>query len=759
MLHSVILRARNRLSRAASADTPPVKMSRLVLRLGIAAVSLVVVAIGLLAATSAIALAIDWEIPEGHELKGPALIYDRDGKLLARLTGATELRPRNLADISKHLQRAVIATEDRRFYEHQGVDPLSVVRVVVSNVRSGGIREGGSTLTQQFVKNVYVGNEQSLYRKVREALIALQLEKERSKDAILEAYLNQAYFGEGAYGAEAAAQKYFAKTAAELNAAESATLASVLSAPSALSPRNGLRAARARRDIVLDEMVRAGYLSPRQARRAQRQPLHLADPPEPNRVAPYFIEEVRSQLLAAYGDEAVYNGGLRVTTTLDVKRYERLQEQVRNNLPSDRRLDAGVAAIDPATGDVLAAYSGRSFRRSQVDLAMGRGTDGRPSGSTFKVFALAAALEDGRSLESTYPAPSSITIGGWSPGGNGGCSGSCSLLQATALSANTVYAQVANEVGAREFTDLARRLGVRQTFRDPSLPEVLGTSDVTPLDMSSAMATLANDGVACPARVITEVRQSGGGRLDPPDPRQPGAKEREAIAEHLRDLGYRFDDEDLGRCYRALAPSVARTVTKALEAVVEFGTGTRADINRPQAGKTGTAQQNQEAWFVGYTPDLAMAVAFFHRDSQKPLTGVPGCSSVCFGGELPALIWRDAAMALLKGVKPRGFKEPGEDERVYPDRRRLQAPVSLDGDGDADEEDPGEATEAPTPGPTARPSPTAQPSPEAPPPTEPPDGGGGGEEEPGDGGGDDDGDDDDDDEDDDGRILPIPDPP
>ena len=728
---------------------------RIVLRFGIAAVSLIVVAIGLLAATSAIALAIDWEIPEGHELKGPARIYDRDGKLLARLTGAGEHRPRRLADISKHLQHAVIATEDRRFYEHQGVDPLSVVRAVVSNVRSGGIREGGSTLTQQFVKNVYVGNEQSLYRKVREALIALQLEKERSKDEILEAYLNQAYFGEGAYGAEAAARKYFAKSAAQLNAAESATLASVLSAPTALSPRNGLRAARDRRDVVLDEMGSAGYLTARQVRRAKRQPLHLTDPPKPNRIAPYFVEEVRTQLLEAYGDEAVYNGGLRVTTTLDVKRYEALQQQVRRNLPADRRLDAGVTAIDPATGDVLATYSGRSFKRSQVDLALGRGTDGRPSGSTFKVFALAAALEDGRTLSSTYPAPSSITIGGWSPSGNGGCGGACSLLQATALSANTVYAQVANEVGAREFTDLARRLGVRQTFRDPTLPEVLGTSDVTPLDMASAMATLANDGVACPARVITDVRQTGGGKLDPPDPRQPGARERAAIAEHLYDLGYRFGDEDLGRCYRALAPSIARTTTKALEAVVEYGTGTRADIGRPQAGKTGTAQSNQEAWFVGYTPDLAMAVAFFHRDSQKPLTGVPGCSYVCFGGELPALIWHDAALALLQGVPKTRFKEPGEDERVYPDRRRLQAPLSLDGEGPTDE-DPAEASERPTADPGVRPSPTAEPGPTAPPPTAPPDDDGGG----GGGGDDDDPDDEDGDEDeDDGGILPIPDPP
>ena len=728
------------------------RKSRIALRFAIAAVSLAVVGAGLLIATNAIALAIDWNIPEGHELKGPTTVYDRDGNVIARLSQGVKHKPRKLKDISEHLQNAVVATEDRRFYEHQGVDPISVVRAVVSNVRSGGIRQGGSTLTQQYVKNVYVGSQQSLYRKVREALIALQLEKERSKDEILEAYLNQVYFGEGAYGAEAAADRYFGKTAAELDIAESATLASVLSAPTALSPRNGRKEARLRRNVVLDEMAAAGYITPRQRNRAARTKVRLTPPPKRDRTAPYFVEEVRAQLIRKYGDELVYNGGLKVTTTLDVDKQRALKQQVLENLPGNRAMDAGVAVVDPATGDVTATYSGRSFKRSQVDLAFGRGTDGRPSGSTFKVFALATALEEGKSLSTNYPAPEQITIGGWSPSGDGGCGGSCSLLTATARSSNTVYAQVADDVGARDFTDMARRLGVRQKFKNPTLPEVLGTSDVTPLDMASAMATLSNDGVTCPARVITEVRQPGGGRLDPPDPRQPSDQERAAIAARLHDLRYRFGDEDLGRCYRALAPSIARTTTKALEAVVEYGTGRRADIGRPQAGKTGTAQDNQEAWFVGYTPDIAIAVSFFHRDSQKPLTGVPGCSSVCFGGELPADIWADAARVLLAGVKANDFKEPGEDERVFPERRRLQAPLYLGG-SDEDESDTGggEASEAPaseSPGdeetpPPAGPSEQASPTPgQSPPPED-----------------DDEGDQDDQDEDEDGGILPIPDPP
>ncbi|HVM19730.1 MAG TPA: penicillin-binding transpeptidase domain-containing protein, partial [Egibacteraceae bacterium] len=425
-----------------------------------------------------------------------------------------------------------------------------------------------------------------------------------------------------------------------------------------------------------------------------------------------------------------------------------LQDRVRRLLPSNPALDAGVVAVEPSTGDVIAAHSGRSFANSQVDLALGRGTDGRPSGSTFKVFALVTALEEGRTLTSTYPAPGRITIGGWSPRGNGGCGSPCSLLTATAVSANTVYAQVAEDVGAKDFTQMARRMGVRQRFREPNLAEVLGTADVTPLDMASAMATLANDGVACPARLVTRVRGPEGARLRPPDPRRPGRKELQAFDRRLRDQGYRFDDEGLGRCYRAIAPSIARTATKALEEVVARGTGRRANIGRPQAGKTGTAQRNQEAWFVGYTPDLAMAVAFFNRDSQKPLVGVPGCASVCYGGDLPALIWRDAASVLLRGVKARDFKEPGRDEREFPDRRRLREPTGLSSPAPSSDDEPDQpepASEAPQePAEDGTSQPRRRPSPEE------PDRGGGG------GSGGDEPSDEDDDGDDRRRLLPIP---
>jgi penicillin-binding protein 1A len=640
----------------------------------VALASFAVVAALMVAAFTAVALAIDWDIPDASELLGPSSVFDRNGVPLARLAAEIERRPVPLDRISPHLADAVIATEDHRFREHQGVDPLSVVRAVVSNVRYGGIREGGSTLTQQFVKNVYVGADQTFSRKVQEALVALQLEKELTKDEILEAYLNRVYFGDGAYGAEAAALTYFGKPAADLTVAEAATLAGVLTAPSRFSPRTDPAGAIERRDRVLDEMATYGFLTRTDAQFHKRDPLNIA-PREPFRTAaPFFIEEVRRQLLDTYGAELVYNGGLVITTSIDVRRQEELEQQVLADLPPDERFDAGVAVVMPSTGDVLAAYSGRSFEQSQVDLALSP-FFGRPSGSTFKVFGLAAALEQGMTLATTYPAPASVTIGTWSPKGGGGCGGRCSLLEATVRSSNTVFAQVARDVGAEAFIDAARRMGVRRPMApEHGLAQILGTADVSPLDLASAVGTLANDGVACPARVVIDVRHPDGSPVRTlPDPRMPSQEEREQWAAYFDWLGYDFGNEDLGpRCYRALPPSIARHMTAALQQAVVRGTGRGAALeDRPVAGKTGTAQRNTEAWFAGYTTDLAIAVALFDPSGQTRLEGIPGCGEVCFGGQLPATIFANVAALLHRDIVPREFPEPIEDEREVPDRRRL----------------------------------------------------------------------------------------
>lgn len=667
-------------------------------RMVVALVSCVAVTGGLLFAFGAIALAIDWDIPEAQELLGPSSVFDRNGVPLARFAAEVERTEVPLDAISEHLHDAVIATEDHRFYEHRGVDPLSVLRAVVRNVQTGGIAQGGSTLTQQYVKNVYVGDEQTLYRKIREAVISIQLEKDLEKDEILADYLNRVYFGEGAYGAEAAAQTYFGVPAADLTLPQSALLASVLGAPSRLSPFVDPDGVRDRRNGVLDEMERYGLADADAVDLARAAPLGVKEPQRSVPFAPYFVEEVRRQVLDAFGPDGVYDGGLVIRTTLDVEQQHMLEQQVIPHLPADPGFEPGVAAIDPATGDVLAAWSGRDFVERQVDLAL-RQQFGRPSGSTFKVFALASALEEGMDLETTYPAPGSVTVNDYTVSG-GGCGGRCSLLEATVRSINTVFVQLGNDVGIHDFTTMARRLGVRSPLdTENNLSQVLGTANVTPLDMASAFGTLANDGVACPARVVLEVSGPDFAPLPAPDPRQPTEQERAAWAARLDAQGYDFGAEDHGRCYRAVAPSVARTVSQALAGAVERGTGQNAQIGRPQAGKTGTADDSKQVWFVGYTPALAIAVSFAAVDAQVPLQHVAGCGRVCFGGELPALIWRDVAQALLAAVPAAEFPEPGDDERrpgaQIPDRRRLG---------------PRSEQESAAPTPTATPSPTPTPT-------------------------------------------------
>jgi membrane peptidoglycan carboxypeptidase len=391
------------------------------------------------------------------------------------------------------------------------------------------------------------------------------------------------------------------------------------------------------------------------------------------------------------------------------------------HLPNDPDYDAGVAVVDPATGDVLAAWSGRDFAASQVDLALGRDF-GRPSGSTFKTFVLAAALEEGMALDTRYPAPRSLRIADWDIRG-GGCGGRCTLREAIVRSVNTVFAQLGRDVGLADFTDLARRLGVRSAANEHDLSQALGTAAVTPLDMASAYATIANDGVTCPARVVREVRNPAGPPLAAPDPRQPTQEERAAWQANFDELGFDFGEEDHGRCYRALAPSVARKLHEALELAVTQGTGRNAIIGRPQAGKTGTTNDSREVWFAGYTPDISIAVFFGARDDARQLVGLPGCRRACFGGDIPARMWADVANALLADVEPRAFPPPVEDERAHTDRRSLGPPTRR-------------PAPEPSPEPTPEPEPTEDPfddwddsdepsPPEPPEPPEPEDGGGG----------------------------------
>ncbi|HVM15428.1 MAG TPA: transglycosylase domain-containing protein, partial [Egibacteraceae bacterium] len=659
--------------------------TRFTLRLAAAAIVFTVVAVGMVLTFAVVALAVDWDIPEAQgELLGPSSVFDRNLKPLARFAAEIEAKPVPLDQISMNLQRAVITSEDHRFYEHEGVDPFSVVRAVVRNLQTGGIAEGGSTLTQQYVKNVYVGDELTWSRKIREAVVALQLEKELEKDEILERYLNRAYFGAGAYGAEAAALTYFEKSASELTVAEAATLAQTLSAPTRYSPRNDPFNSQQRRDRVVDAMQGFGFVTRAAAAEAKATPLEIAPPRVDEPAAPFFAEAVRQQMIDAYGPDLVYRGGLHIITTIDLDQQARLDQQIRERLPADPNLDMGAVALDPRTGDILAAYSGRDFKVSQVDLAMGNDF-GQQTGSAFKPVPLAAVLERGKDLTSAYRAPGAITIGGHTVRGSG-CGGSCSLLRAIAASSNTVFYQVGNEVGVEGMVEMAQRLGmrspdlVREGANAHGAGMALGTADVTPLDMASAFGTFANMGVACPARTVLEVRNPAGTPLAPPDPRQPTEEQLEAWKARMTELGYELGEEDHGRCHRAIAPSVAGKVNQGLQAVVSGGTGRAADIGRPQAGKTGTSQDSKQLWYTGYTPDLSLAIYLGDPRNPRPISGLPGCRRSCFGGGVVAPVWAAAASALLEGVEPSEFAETPPDERTGrqgaggEDRRRLGPP-------------------------------------------------------------------------------------
>lgn len=654
--------------------------------------SLVIVG-GLIIAAVQVAMAVDWQVPEPVEAGQPTEVYDRDGERLATFAAEVERQPVEFDGIAPSLRDAVVAKEDHRFWQHRGVDTLSVLRAVWQNVRTGSIVEGGSTLTQQYVKNAYLGADRTFTRKAKEAMIALQLEKERSKEEILTSYLNRVYFGDGAYGAEAAARNYFGKSADELELHESATLASVLSAPTEYSPRNDPSGALARRDQVLDKMAQHGFAEPGAVARAQQAQLGLVPPSDDVRAAPHFVAAVRQQLLDAYGPERVYYGGLRVTTTLDLDQQRTLVEQIQQHLPSDTAIDAGAVAMDHRTGDILAIYPGRlGFQESEVNLAM---DFGRPTGSAFKPIVLATALQGGRELSSTVPAPSEVTIEDWTVTGSR-CAAPCTLLEATVNSSNTGFANLASQVGLDRFTDMGHLLGVRAEFSDHNLSQALGTASLTPLDLTSAFATFANEGVACPARTVLTVQTPEGQELDPPSPRQPTEEQLEAWGEHFPRAGrVMHSTSGPGNCHQAVTRSVAHDVTTALQGVVARGTGTNAQIPRPQAGKTGTTDDARELWFAGYTPKLSLGIFVGARESNRPLRNLPGCGGSCVGGDIPARMWASAAGELLADVEPGEFAASAEAGPLTP---APAAPTSTPAPGGAfgSEESEGDDALAPT---------------------------------------------------------------
>lgn len=645
-----------------------------------------------------LALRIPWEIPDRAAITGPSEIVDESGIVLARFDSEVDRRLVPIDAIAPVAQAAVIVSEDARFYEHDGVDPASLIRAIVTNVRTDGITQGGSTLTQQYVKNAFLTPERTITRKIREAVISIALERQMDKDEILEAYLNEVYFGEGAYGIEAAALTYFGVSASQLDPAEAATLAQLLPGPSTRNPRADRDGALRRRNELLTRMAQLGRLSPGEATTWSRRPMLVLPRVSATRQLPYFVEYVRKQVINTYGEDALLTGRLTIETTIDIRQQAQLAAAVEAQLPRQpepfQDVDAGAAVVDPKTGDIKAIYSGRSFQESELDLATQ--LVGRQPGSTFKPFVFLTALNQGMLPDKTYQAPGSVTPDtcvpledGTNPfkkpveNAGGGGFGRLTIANALSNSVNTVFVQLGCDVGPANIVTTMSLMGVRNAIAPEPLVSIgSGSTGPSPLDMASAYATLANDGLACPARSI--LRVSGpDGELPVPLEVTTGAgqnsRPRPLTEDELASRPPELREMDRGRCRQVLAPDIARTAIQAMERVVEETTATRAQIGRPQAGKTGTTDGPKDAWFVGFTPNLSLAVwvGDTNRDGVGgllDLRGVNGFGTV-FGGTIPALIWRDAATALLADEPIEDFLEPGEIVVPDGDEGRQPGPV------------------------------------------------------------------------------------
>jgi penicillin-binding protein 1A len=574
-----------------------------------------------------------------------SFVYAADGSLLGSIPAERNREPVTAADMSLWIRKATIAIEDRRFFEHGGVDVEGIARAAVADIKAGEIVEGGSTITQQLVRNLYISRERTVQRKVKEACLATKLDRAWSKQRILTTYLNQVYYGNHAYGIEAAAQTYFSKPAKDLDLSQSALVAGLTQAPSVDDPFTAPARALARRQEVLAAMLDTRVITPRIYRKALASKVVL----RPGRLydkirEPYFFGYVRDQLIRVYGAQQVRSGGLRIYTTI-VPRYQRLAEKaIRDTLSEPTDPASALISISPRTGAIRAMAAVVPNRpKNQFNLlSQAR----RQPGSTFKTFVLTAAVDQGINPDSTYyvSAPFTYKV---HPAGN--CDdgtwwcvhtyandyyGWSSIRSATLRSDNSVYAQLTLDVTPEKVADVARRMGVRSQLdvHGAYVPSIgLGSIAVSPLDLATAYSTLAAGGIHAEPMAIRKVVLADG-----------------------------RNDTEAGwgtpKRHRAISEGVAAIVTRILEQNVQSGTGTRAAMGRPAAGKTGTNEEHADAWFAGYTPELATTVWVGYTGGEIPMESVHGISVT--GGSFPAEIWRLFMEPALERIEPESFPEP-----------------------------------------------------------------------------------------------------
>jgi penicillin-binding protein 1A len=581
---------------------------------------------------------------EAHPLALRSQIRASDGTLLATLFEENRFSI-GADEIPQVVRDAVVSTEDAKFWHHSGVDAEAIARAAITNWTHGTTVQGGSTITQQLAKMMYFPDGERTFRvKLSEARLALRLEREHNKQEILAMYLNRAYFGSGAYGIAAAAETYFHTKPLKLTLAQAAMLAGMIRSPESLNPFDEPQKTIERRAFVLSRMRQEGKITREQETAAAKEPLGLTKrrPPLGTLRHNYFVEFVKQQVLAdpAFGEteaeraQALFRGGLQITTTLDSHLQQYAENAVANVLNHPGDPDAALVAIDPKTGAVRAMAGGRNFDTEQFNLAY---QARRQPGSAFKPFVLTAALEQGIRPDKRYA--SSPTTLHYGPGNaltwkvnnyDGRGRGFITLREGMIASVNGVYARLVLDVGPSNVVDVAHRAGI--TSELDAFPSIaLGglRVGVSPFQMANAYATFANLGVRMPGHGVAKAVDADGKTV--------------------------FDETSL-KGVQAIDPGVAYTINDVLQDVVRKGTGRRAAIGRPMAGKTGTTQEYHDAWFIGYTPDLVTAVWVGYRKAQISMRNVRGITVV--GGSFPSQIYKAFATRALADVPPHEFPIP-----------------------------------------------------------------------------------------------------
>ena len=566
-------------------------------------------------------------------------IYDINGELLLSIHDEANREVIPFEEISDNLKLAVLAIEDSHFFVHQGINPGAVIRAALANLESGETVEGASTLTMQLVKNLFLTPEREFSRKVAEAVLAIRLEQILDKNELLELYLNQVYWGHNLYGAETAAQSYFNKSARDLTLAEAAMMAGLIQSPESYSPFADYQLAKRQQAIVINRMLDLKWITPEEAQEAREQPIRLGTISSfPSSISPYITGAVVEELTQRFGREALSKGGMRVQTTVDLSTQRMAEQTVQDwhtrlfNQGLYRDFQQGqlaLAAVDPRTNFVKAIVGGYDHTQSEFNRAT---QAQRQPGSAFKPLVYYTAFATGNYGPESIVSDSPVSY----PDGNGlyrprnyggGFSGAVSIRKAIEVSLNIPAVTIGQDIGLNRVIEVSRLLGIESPI-DPVISLPLGSVDLTPLEMAGAFATFASNGWRSDTTLIAQVTDSKGNVMldNTPRPRL------------------------------VLDPWATAALTDTLQGVINQGTATSARLDRPAAGKTGTTSSQRDIWFVGYVPQLSVAVWAGH-DNNMPL------SYGATGGGFVAPVWRDFMQKYLANEPVENFRSPAEFDR------------------------------------------------------------------------------------------------